>query len=78
MIPMHEAQKRLLHAGYVCDLQSPYREVTIINAKIKDVKKFMEDIDYEGKYVCIGEKKEQKTKAEVPEEYEQMSLFGKE
>lgn len=75
MITEADAQKKLVSSGFSVDLMSPYREVTIINAKIKDVKKFMEDIDYEGKYVCIGEKKEQKTKAEVPEEYEQMSLF---
>ena len=75
---MIEAQEALVKAGFALDLMTPYRVPTIINAKIKDVKKFMEDIDYEGKYVCIGEKKEQKTKDEVPEEYEQMSLFGKE
>ena len=75
MIPMHEAQKRLISEGYTVDMHSNYREVTIINAKIKDVKQLFDDIGYEGKYVCIGEKKEQKIKAEVSEEYEQMSLF---
>ena len=54
MIQMHEAQRRLIEAGYTVDLQSPYRELTILDAKYDDVKAFLREKGYEGDVIVIG------------------------
>lgn len=59
MISEHEAQKALIKAGFTLDLMTPYRVITIVNAKSKNTRKFFDEIDYEGKYVVIGEKRSQ-------------------
>lgn len=58
MIPVHEAQKKLIQAGYTVDMQSPYHELTILNAKYDDVKRFLNEQGYEGRIVVIGERRE--------------------
>ena len=54
MLQMHEAQRRLIEAGYTVDLQSPYRELTILDAKYDDVKAFLREKGYEGDVIVIG------------------------
>lgn len=54
MLQMHEAQRRLIEAGYTVYLQSPYRELTILDAKYDDVKAFLREKGYEGDIIVIG------------------------
>ena len=58
MMQVNEAQKRLIEAGYTVDMQSPYKELTILNAKYNDVKTFLLEKGYEGNIIVIGKKKE--------------------
>ena len=58
MIQINEAQKRLIEAGYTVDMQSPYKELTILNAKYNEAKSFLVDIGYNGDIIVIGKKKE--------------------
>lgn len=55
---VNEAQKRLIEAGYTVDMQSPYKELTILNAKYNDVKTFLLEKGYDGNIIVIGKKKE--------------------
>ena len=57
MIQINEAQKRLIEARYTVDMQSPYKELTILNAKYNEVKSFLVDNGYEGNIIVIGKKK---------------------
>lgn len=57
MIQMHEAQRRLIESGYTVDLRSPYRELTILDAKYDDVKAFLREKGYEGDVIVIGKVK---------------------
>ena len=57
MIPVHEAQKLIIQAGYTVDLRSPYRELTILDAKYDDAKAFLREKGYEGDVIVIGKKK---------------------
>ena len=57
MLTIQEAQRRLIREGYVVDLKSPYRELTILNARYDDVKGFLLRNGYEGNILVIGEKK---------------------
>lgn len=54
MVRINEAQRRLIEAGYTVDLQSPYRELTILDAKYDDVKAFLREKGYEGDVIVIG------------------------
>jgi hypothetical protein len=54
MTQVNEAQKRLIEAGYTVDLRSPYRELTILDAKYDDVKTFLREKGYEGDIIVIG------------------------
>lgn len=54
MIPVHEAQKLLIQAGYTVDMQSPYRQLTILDAKYEDVKSFLIENGYAGDIIVIG------------------------
>lgn len=56
MITVSEAQKKLLRNGYAIDLQSPYRELTILNAKHQEVKEFLHGNEYEGDFITIRKK----------------------
>lgn len=55
MIPVHEAQKRLIMAGYTVDMQTPYRQLTILDAKYEDVKSFLIENGYVGDIIVIRE-----------------------
>lgn len=54
MVRINEAQRRLIEAGYTVDLRSPYRELTILDAKYDDVKTFLREKGYEGDIIVIG------------------------
>lgn len=74
MIQQHEAQKLLIQAGFAVDMQSPYRQLTILDAKYEDVKNFLIENGYVGDIVVIREIKRRSTperteKAEGKEEY---------
>ena len=56
MITVSEAQKKLIRNGYDIDLQSPYRELTILNAKHPEVKEFLKNEGYEGNFITIRKK----------------------
>jgi len=56
MITVSEAQKKLIRNGYDIDLQSPYRELTILNAKHPEVKEFLQNEGYEGNFITIRKK----------------------
>ena len=58
MISVHEAQKRLVRAGYRLDFQSPYKELTILDSRYEDVKRFLAEQGYQGNFICIGKKKQ--------------------
>ena len=53
---VNEAQKRLIEAGYTIDMQSPYKELTILNTKYNDVKTFLLEKGYDGNIIVIGKK----------------------
>lgn len=57
MIPVHEAQKLLIQAGFTVDMQSPYRQLTILDAKYEDVKRFLIENGYVGDIIVIGKTK---------------------
>ena len=57
MIPIREAQKLLIKAKYKVDMQCPYKELTILDAKYAEVKKFLTDNGYEGNIVVVGKKR---------------------
>lgn len=57
MIPVHEAQKLLIQVGYTVDMQSPYRQLTILDAKYEDVKRFLIENGYVGDIIVIGKTK---------------------
>lgn len=67
MIQVHEAQRRLIEAGYTVNLQSPYRELTILDAKYDDVKAFLRDKGYEGNVIVIGKLYNKTTRNRVEE-----------
>ena len=71
MIPVHEAQRRLIRAGFLIDMQSPFRELTILDAKYEDVKGYLREQGYEGNIVVIGKKRPTQTieKVEGIEKY---------
>ena len=54
MIPVHEAQKRLIQEGFLVDMRSPFKELTILDAKYEDVKSFLKEQGYDGNIVVIG------------------------
>lgn len=56
MIPMHEAQRKLIMSGYTVDMQPVYRELTILNSRYEDVKRFLTEAGYEGDIVVINKK----------------------
>lgn len=56
MIPMHEAQRKLIMSGFTVDMQSPYRNLTILNSRYEDVKRFLIESGYEGDIVVIQKK----------------------
>lgn len=62
MIAEIDARRQLLQAGFQIDLQCPYRELTVLNAKYKDVREFLNGIGYDGKIAVIGKLKESKGK----------------
>lgn len=57
MISINEAQKRLVQAGYTLDLQSPYKELTILDAYYPSVKQYLLEQGYEGNIIVIGKRK---------------------
>ena len=58
MIPVHEAQKRLVMAGYTVDLQPIYRNLTILDADYNDVREFLNREGYVGDVIVIGKVKD--------------------
>lgn len=60
MIQVHEAQRLLVEAGYEVDLQPRYKNLTILNATYKDVKRFLQEHGYDGEIIVIGKKKTEK------------------
>lgn len=72
MIPVHEAQKRLVMAGYTVDLQPIYRNLTILDADYSDVRDFLDREGYAGDIIVIG-----KTKGETSQKRTKM-VEGKE
>lgn len=58
MIPVHEAQKRLVMAGYAVDLQPIYRNLTIFDANYNDVREFLDREGYVGDVIVIGKVKD--------------------
>ncbi len=78
MIQVHEAQRLLVEAGYEVDLQPRYKNLTILNATYKDVKRFLQEHGYDGEIIVIGparsrEKTRQETTSDA--EYEQLSFI---
>ena len=57
MIQVHEAQRLLVEAGYEVDLQPRYKNLTVLNASHKEVKKFLLEHGYDGDVIVIGTKK---------------------
>ena len=55
MMPEHEARKLLIEAGYTVDMQSPYRQLTILDAKYEDVKSILIENGYAGDIIVIRE-----------------------
>ena len=83
MIQQHEAHKLLIQAGFTVNMQSPYRQLTILDAKYEDVKNFLIENGYVGDIVVIREIKrrnvpERTEKVEGKEEYhdEVKIVFG--
>lgn len=74
MIPVHEAQKLLIQAGYTVDMQSPYRQLTILDAKYEDVKSFLIKNGYAGDIIVIGKVKG-KTNQKRAEEVEGSQMY---
>lgn len=62
MIPMHEAQRKLISAGYIVDMQPKYRNLTILDAKYDEVKSFLTENDYMGDIIVYGRKRHENVK----------------
>ena len=62
MIPIHEAQRKLISAGYVVDMQPIYRNLTILDAKYEEVKSFLTENDYHGDIIVYGKQRNEKVK----------------
>ena len=62
MIPIHEAQRKLIQAGYVVDMQPKYRNLTILDAKYEEVKSFLTENGYQGDIIVYGKQRNEKVK----------------
>lgn len=62
MIPIHEAQRKLIQAGYVVDMQPIYRNLTILDAKYEEVKSFLTENGYMGDIIVYGKQRNEKVK----------------
>lgn len=62
MIPMHEAQRKLIQAGFTVSTQSPYRNLTILDAKYDEVKSFLTENGYVGDIIVYGKQRNEKVK----------------
>lgn len=77
MIPMHEAQRKLISAGYIVDMQPIYRNLTILDAKYDEVKSFLVENGYQGDIIVYGKKRhENAKKAGQKDAVEQLSTEG--
>lgn len=74
MIPVHEAQKRLIMAGYTVDLQPIYRNLTILDAVYSDVRNFLDREGYVGDIIVIGKVKG-KTSQKCTEEVDGSHMY---
>ena len=74
MMPEHEARKLLIEAGYTVDMHSPYRQLTILDAKYEDVKSFLIENGYAGDIIVIG-KVNGKTSQKRTEEVEGSHMY---
>lgn len=78
MIPMHEAQRKLISAGYVVDTQPIYRNLTILDAKYEEVKSFLTENGYMGDIIVYGKQRNEKVKkAGQKDAVEQLSTEDK-
>ena len=78
MIPMHEAQRRLIQEGFTVSMQSPYRNLTILDAKYEEVKSFLVENGYQGDIIVYGKKRnENAKKTGQKDEVEQLSTEDK-
>lgn len=66
MIPINEAHKRLIAEGYDVCLQSPYRELTILNASYPSVKQYLLEQGYEGNIIVVGKPHKKRLKENEP------------
>lgn len=62
MIPMHEAQRKLIQAGFTVSTQSPYRNLTILDAKYEEVKSFLTENGYQGDIIVYGKQRDKNAK----------------
>lgn len=62
MIPINEAQRKLISAGYVVDMQPIYRNLTILDAKYDEVKSFLTENGYMGDIIVYGKQRNEKVK----------------
>ena len=62
MIPAHEAQRKLIQAGFTVSMQSPYRNLTILDAKYDEVKSFLTENGYQGDIIVYGKKRHENVK----------------
>lgn len=77
MIQQHEAQKLLIQAGFAVDMQSPYRNLTILDAKYDEVKSFLVENGYQGDIIVYGKKRNENVKkAGQKDAVEQLSTEG--
>ena len=77
MIPMHEAQRKLISAGYIVDMQPKYRNLTILDAKYDEVKSFLTENGYQGDIIVYGKKRNENVKkAGQKDAVEQLSTEG--
>lgn len=77
MIPMHEAQRKLIQAGFTVNTQSPYRNLTILDAKYEEVKSFLTENGYMGDIIVYGKQRNEKVKkAGQKDGVEQLSTEG--
>lgn len=75
---MHEAQRKLIMSGYTVNMQSPYRNLTILDAKYEEVKSFLVENGYQGDIIVYGKKRyENVKKAGQKDAVEQLSTEDK-
>lgn len=62
MISEDMARRLLLSNKYMVNMQSPYRNLTILDAKYDEVKSFLVENDYMGDIIVYGKNKDKNAK----------------